>query len=504
MRAVLYVRNSSGKQVAAGTHEGLLSSGRETAARLGADVVAVYADKGISAKSGNLDARGDFARLVAELPTVRPDICIVANVDRLTRTELFRELGAIWGPLQEARVRVATAGGQVIDLGTPDGQLMAMFESWRSARENAARSERSRTGRRRAAREGRNPGRPPYGYSHQNGRWQAPNASVVLEVYERVISESAAAIAGLLNARGLLTAWNRPWTAGGVADMVRPRHPNGDPYVTGLWFGQKGEPAIKVPAIVPAELAAKARAALASRSLSPPPSTRFVQFLDERGARCGICGGWIRVAQSRGRRRADGSRTRFAYYGCQNRVKSTETGAEACSLPLRRVEAVDAAVWRSVLAWAEGGKVVNGAAGASSEGRAQAQQDLETARRQLGAEGARLEALAEALGAGAISADSYRAQVARVSARRDLLARQVATWETATAVPEPPDARARAALRQEIAEASLAADVQLRRALVRRLFPAWWMDGKGVSAMLRSGSALSEANTSPERIAVVC
>ena len=32
MRAILYVRNSSGKQVAAGTHEGLLTSGPETAA----------------------------------------------------------------------------------------------------------------------------------------------------------------------------------------------------------------------------------------------------------------------------------------------------------------------------------------------------------------------------------------------------------------------------------------------------------------------------------------
>lgn len=131
MRGILYIRNSSGKQVAAGTHEGLLASGRETAARLGAEVVAIYLDAGVSAKSGNLAARGDFARLVADLPSLRPDVCIVANVDRLTRTELFRELGAIWGPLQEAGVKVATSSG-ILDLQTPEGQLMAMFESWRS------------------------------------------------------------------------------------------------------------------------------------------------------------------------------------------------------------------------------------------------------------------------------------------------------------------------------------------------------------------------------------
>src|SRR5689334_23095249 len=109
-RAIIYIRNSSGKQVAAGTHEGLLTSCRETAERLGVEVVAVYLDAGRSAKSGKLEARGDFARLVAELGITKPDVCIVANVDRLTRTELFRELGAIWGPLQEHGVKIATAG----------------------------------------------------------------------------------------------------------------------------------------------------------------------------------------------------------------------------------------------------------------------------------------------------------------------------------------------------------------------------------------------------------
>lgn len=499
MRAIVYVRNSSGKQVAAGTHEGLVQSGHETAKRLGAEVVAVYSDRGISAKSGNLDARDEFARLVAELPQTKPDVCIVANVDRLTRTELFSELGAIWGPLQEAGVKIATAGGQVLDLNTPEGQLLAMFESWRSSRENAARAERCRAGRKRAAREGRNPGRYPIGYawSKRDG-WTAPRADLVREVYERVAAgESCESIAGDFNARKIPTARKSRWRGDVIRDIARPRRANGDPYVTGLWFGNAADPAIEVPPIVAADLAARARASLASRANRPRTSTRHVQYLDDNAATCAVCGRAIRIMQSRGHLRADGTRKRFAYYACESRAKSSELHLEPCGLPMMRTERVDEAVWRYLTAHLERPQVVERATVLTAETRETARTDLESARRQLAEDERRLAALADALGMGALTADAYRAQVQRITARRDLLAHQVSTWTAAGSAPVEPSAAMRGEVRLEVRRLTAAADEPGKRALVRRLWPRWVISPTGAHA-LRSGNGIGEAIPAPE------
>jgi len=496
MRAIVYVRNSSGKQVAAGTHEGLLASGHETARTLGATVVAVYVDAGISAKSGNLAARGDFARLVADLPTLRPDLCIVANVDRLTRTELFRELGEIWGPLQEAGVKVATSSG-VLDLNTPEGQLMAMFESWRSASENAARRRRSITGRARAAREGRNPGRAPFGYRHVGGTWTAPGGPIILEAHQRgADGEVLSDVARDFNERGIRSESGRPWSSSMVREIIQCRRGNGDPYVTGLWIGHRNEAAIPVPAIVPAELAARARAVVSARAHHPPTSTKHVNFLDERIAKCGLCGHWVGVVSCCGRRRLDGTRDRFAYYTCSERYGGKARGT-SCTLPLRRVELVDNRLWAAATAWASGGAV--GVATIAAEGREQVQCDLEEARAKLAAEDARLAALTEALGDGTISAEAYRAQAAKVKPRRDLLAQQVATWEAAAGKEAEASAAEVAAVKMAIRAASVEASAAQRRALVRSLWPRWVMGLDEVAVL--SGGGVGEATAAPAKIA---
>lgn len=500
--AIVYVRNSSGKQASAGTHEGQLLQANATAARLGATVVAVYADRGISAKSGNLAARGDFARLCADLPAVKPDLCIVANVDRLTRTELFEEIGAIWGPLQKAGVRVATAGGQVLDLSTPEGQLLAMFESWRAARENAARRDRTIAGRLRAVREGRNPGRHPYGYRFDGKRVSVPHAAVVRWIYWRAATGwSCETIAGALNRRRVVSPRIRRWSTSTVADIIRPRRPNGDPYVTGIWIAQRGEPPIAVPAIVTPERAAKARAMLAGRTRKPPTATKHVNFLDEGAAVCGICGAPIRLVQCHGRVRKDGSSSRFAYYGCERRVKARAIGCEPCPLPLRRVELVDAAVWARVQAAIDAPAAVARAAGALADGEDQVAADLAEAERDLAADRARLDALLEALGSGAITAEQYRAQAGRIAARRDLLEHQVATWRGALegAAQSEPSPAARAELRMEVRRLTAEADRAAQRDLVRRLWPLWMLDETGVEA-IRSGDGIGEPIRIPGRI----
>jgi hypothetical protein len=91
--------------------------------------------------------------------------------------------------------------------------------------------------------------------------------------------------------------------------------------------------------------------------------------------------------------------------------------------------------------------------------------DLADARARLASDAARLDALAEALGDGALSAESYRAQVARIVARRDLLAQQVTTWEAARE-PSGVSAGAVAALRMELRALLADATPESRRALV--------------------------------------
>ncbi len=497
-RAVIYVRNSSGKQVASGTDVGQLDGAQATAKRLGATVVAIYADRGISAKSGNLSARGDFARLIADLPSLKPDLCIVANVDRLTRTEQFAELGEIWGPLQTNNVKIATSGGQILDLSTPEGQLLAMFESWRSSRENATRRERTKAGRARAAKDGRNPGQKPYGYQCVKSAWSLlPSANIVRECYDRIAAgEASTAISADLNQRGVKPPRGKRWNGGKVRDLVNARRPNGDPYVTGLWIGQRGEAAIKVPAIVDEGVALRARAAVSSRHRRPPPSTKFVQFIDEHACRCGLCGGWIRVAQSRGRLKKDGTRTRFAYYACEGRLRASEYGEPPCALPLRRVEEIDDQVWRKVEAWAANAGSLDEIADEDASGQTLAERDLDKAQRELAADQARLAVLADALGSGAVTAEQYRVQAERLRSRRDLLARQVETWQAAAKAPRRAGQAATAALRMAIRKASVEADPSARRELIRQFWPEWTFDGK----RLRSGGGFSEPKAYPERI----
>ncbi len=418
MRAVLYVRNSSGKQVAAGTHEGQLDEGRATAERLGAELVAVYADKGISAKSGNLAARGDFARLVADLPTLRPDICVVANVDRLTRSELFRELGAIWGPLQEAGVRVATAGGQVLDLGTPEGQLLAMFESWRAARENAARSERSKRGHARAVREGRAPCATPLGYSTALG--ETKEAAVVREVFERVAAgETCAAVARDFRRRGVRTARGGTWYASTVIAILRT-----DTYSTGRWAAS---PHAKLPALVSPELAAEALAHLPENQAAGRRRTKSIYLL-EAIAVCGVCKSPIRIHGTIARR-PSGRSYEYRYYACERR----RLRIGECSLPWLRTDRIDELVWARLASWIDdpglGRELV---AGLDDPALVQAAADLEDAQRRLAQLDEWTAQTLERGRRGLLGVAAVDAELERIARARALAERQVSVWRDAS------------------------------------------------------------------------
>lgn len=343
MRAAIYLRNSDPRQAERGTEEGQLVVGQETARRLDAEVIAVYTDRGISAKTGNLGARGDFARLCAEIKLLRIDLVVVANVDRLTRTESFRELGAIWGPLQDAGVRIALAGGGVLDLNSPDGMLLAMFESWRAGRENAARRERTLQGRARTAAAGRPPGRPPWGLQYVAGEgWHlTAAAAIVKEMFERVArGESTEAIAADLHTRSVSPP-GKPirskvvrWRRSTVYDLVVRE------VYCGRWRANR-DVIVTVPPIVDDRLWVAAQEALLAAKRRGLRRTRGVYLMEGIG-RCALCEGRIGIHTS-----TDGAgSTAYRYYLCANRRRARY--GERCALPLFRVEEIDARVWAAV------------------------------------------------------------------------------------------------------------------------------------------------------------
>lgn len=496
MRVAAYYRVSSGKQRDRETIAGQKTEVRSFIEARGHELVAEFEDDGRSARKARAKRTG-LEALLQLVRSGRVEAVVTVALDRWTRAESLRERYDIIGEVQEAGVLLLESSGGRIDLSTFEGRLVASTKLELAAEESAEKSRRCRRGRLRAAAEGRNPGRTPYGYHHGPEGWSAPGGAAVLECYERAFAPLWE-VARSFNERGIRSESGRPWSAGMVREIIRCRRGNGDPYVTGQWIGHRGAPAITVPAIVPPELAARARAAVAGRAHAPPRSVRYVYLLDDRLCRCALCGAWLGVVSCQGRRRQDGTRARFAYYACANRYGGKARGT-SCTMPLRRVERVDEAVWRAVLAWVDSGAVVGAAAGHLAERRSAATGDLEEAQARLAAEDGRLAALAEALGEGAISAESYRAQKDKVKARRDFLAQQVATWRAATQdIPEPVVTPAdRAQLRLEVRAAG--EDVGARRELVRRLWPSWIADMEGVAPLLAEqySEEVESASTQP-------
>ena len=343
MRAAIYLRNSDSRQALAGTQLGQLAAAEQRARELGADVVGLYSDEGKSAKTGQLKHRGDFARLVSDAKAGRLDIVIVANIDRLTRTESFAELGAIYGPLQDAGVKLATTSGQILDLNSPDGQLLAMFEAWRSGRENAARRERTLRGRARTAASGKPPGKAPVGLEYVAGEgWRlTPMADVIREMFERVAKrESTESIAVDLHHRGVPTprlmfrGEKVRWRRSTVYDIVVR-----DCY-RGRWRAHN-DIVIKVPAVIDDLLWTAAQEALLESKRRGLRRTRSVYLLEAIG-RCGMCQGRINIHTSTDKN----SPAKYKYYYCVNRYRGAF--GERCSLPLFHVEEVDARIWASV------------------------------------------------------------------------------------------------------------------------------------------------------------
>ena len=125
IRAAIYARVSSDRQTRDGTIAAQLRDLPAYCERQGWTVAGVYVDDGKSAAAGRLEARDGLRRLLADAAAGCFEVVAAVDLDRLTRSEDLTERGAILGALQRAGVRVATVTGQLLDLDSTAGDLLA-------------------------------------------------------------------------------------------------------------------------------------------------------------------------------------------------------------------------------------------------------------------------------------------------------------------------------------------------------------------------------------------
>lgn len=340
MRAVLYARVSSSKQRDQHTIESQMRDGPAYIAAMGWHFAGSYVDDGRSAKTGALELRDAYARLVADARAGRFDVVVVVAVDRLTRSEDPVERTMTVAALTSAGVKLAVVGAGVQDPSTFAGDAYITLQSLFAAEENRRRRERTVAGKLTAISRGRKPsGWTPYGYRYDRatGAWSVyePEAAVVREIYARVIGgESCETIAISLTDRGIPRPKAPTWLREYVQFIARRRT-----YV-GEWRADRQRAlTIAIPPIVSEETWSQAQDALTRHGKRGLRQTRHVYLLEEI-ALCSICGAMIGIAS------AIGDRAPSKYICCRRRRPAY--GRDRCELDLHRTRDVDAQVWPAV------------------------------------------------------------------------------------------------------------------------------------------------------------
>jgi DNA invertase Pin-like site-specific DNA recombinase len=344
VRAVIYARVSSQAQREAQTIESQLRVLPDFVARQGwtlAQPASTYVDDGRSAKSGQLEKRDAFARLLADAAARQFDLVAVIDLDRLTRSEDLTERGAILGAFQRAGVRLAVASsGQILDLSSSMGDLFATLQSFFAAEENRKRRDRTVRGKLTAISRGWKPSGPtPYGwhYDRATHAWSVDpaQAAVALEIYERAASGATLhQVAGEFNDRDIPRPRGGAWTRERVHQIAR------NPAYRGEYIADKARGlTITVPRIVSDELWFAARAGMEARRLHENRGKRHRRHFNlcQGIAICEVCGDPIQVTGNANRR----------YYVCRSK-KQPGRNVARCMNPMREIGELDARVWGAV------------------------------------------------------------------------------------------------------------------------------------------------------------
>jgi site-specific DNA recombinase len=353
LRAAIYARVSSQAQKDRHTIASQLTALREYVARQGWRLVAEFIDDGRTAKSGHLEKRGGLARLHAACARGELDVVAVVDVDRFTRSEKLRERGEVYGPLQEAGVKIGISStGQLLDFDTDIGDLSLSIGNNQAASWLRKHRERIVRGKLEAVRRGKKPAGPtPFGYLYDraSGAWSVDPelGPVVAEAFGRVAAgETCAAVARDLAARAVPTARlsrsgkrrTGTWSGERLWQLVTKRT------YLGEWVADKAKQLkVPVPRIVSDELWEAADQALRRCGLRGLNRVKH-EYVVHGVAKCGLCRAELGCASAKSGA-VDGRR--HYYYTCTHR-RRPPAGVMRCTLPMRRADDVDARVWRKI------------------------------------------------------------------------------------------------------------------------------------------------------------
>lgn len=400
MEAAIYARISKDDGSGLGVARQIKDCTAE-AERRGWAVRGVYVDNDVSAASQA--PRPEWERLVADVEAQRVNAIVVWSAERLTRKPREAEDVIEW--VERYGLLLANIGGDV-DLSTPDGRMMYRIRGAISRHESEQSSRRIQRKFLERAEQGKPHGMVAYGYTRVNGSDQLDpeQAGVIREAAKKLLSgESMRSVATAFNREGLSSPRGGRWESATLRQVMLRDRNAGLRRHQGSVIGRGDWEPIYDHATherVVALLTDPARRTNAGAKIS---------HLLTGIARCGLCGGAMRVIPEvvlkTGKRYAK-------RYGCRR-----------CFKVSRKVEDVDAVVEAVVLARL----AKPDAASALASGDPEAAQMLHG---QIEAADARLALAADAFADGELTGEQLR----RISAK---LRPQIERWRAALAACAP-------------------------------------------------------------------
>lgn len=340
MDTIIYVRWSSTEQSRGTSKERQIELCNAHAKAKGWRVVETISDEGVSAFTGKHASSGALSRFVAAVEEGRyPDgvILLTEKLDRLSRQEPARVF--IWmATMTDSGVTVATVDGDrqyrrggfdmagIIEvvvkaqLAHEESQKKAdrLAGAWRSKRRRIAEGEHLVMTRRAPAWVTVEGSPPAF-------RLIEDRAAIVRRIYEETVAGfGKASIARRLNVEGVPTfgraaGWHASYvqkilnTATVLGEMQPGRKPRGGPRELA------GDPISGYyPAVIDADLHARARKAMASRSRRVGGRGRRLVNIFAGLGQCGACGSVMTFRGKGVAVRADGERVREDYLVCDS------------------------------------------------------------------------------------------------------------------------------------------------------------------------------------------
>jgi len=298
----------------------------------------IYVDDGYS--GATLD-RPALTRLRKDIRLGKVDFVMVYKLDRLSRNirDTVNLVLEEWAQQYKINFRSVTEDFNTNSpLGTLIFSILASFAHF----ERDVIRERTTSGRRRRAQEGRRPtGNPPYGYAPGPERGTMvvipEEAQVVRRIFDAYIrGEGFAAIATALNSEGIRTRKGGLWTDKAVRDIIINETYTGLLKYQGRFWPGRHQPIIDTATFQAAQEVRRTRRQVGGRALGS-------EFLLAGIARCKACGHtmYTQPESKSLRRHADGTpywTTNHAYYICGGRMKKGNSFCRCGHIPKQLLE----------------------------------------------------------------------------------------------------------------------------------------------------------------------